>query len=89
MKPAKPSQLPAPTPELVMIGVIFEAHLSTLSRKERARVLSRINARMERLMDPETVIRLRPEGEMPALRHAKQRAAAWWEVVGPTLEQRS
>ena len=86
MKPGEPSQLPSPTPELVMIGVVLEAHLSTLPRKQRARVLARISARMDNLAALEGVVRLRPEGgEMSALRHAQRRAAAWWDRVGPVL----
>ena len=86
MKPGEPDQLPPPTPELVMIGVMLEAQLSALPRKQRARVLARINARMEGLAALESVVRLRPEGEVSALRHARRRAAAWWERIGPILE---
>jgi|GEM_PF-5077113 len=84
----EPNQLPGPTPELVLIGVMLEAQLFAMPRKQRARLLARIDARMNTLVEPEGVVVLRPGGEIPAVTQARRRAAAWWGRLGPLLAQR-
>jgi hypothetical protein len=76
---------PPPTPELVMIGVMLEAQLSALPRKQRLRVIERIDERLENLAALEGVVRLRPCEQAPALRAARRRASAWWGRLGPLL----
>ena len=83
-----PEPVPLPTPELVMIGIMIEAHLSTLSRKERLRFLARISESVERLTQLEGVARLRPEGQIAELTVARRGAAAWWNRVSPILTYR-
>ena len=83
-----PETVPLPTPELVMIGIMIEAHLSTLSRKERLRFLSRISESVECLTKLEGVTRIRPEGQIAELAIARRGAAAWWNRVSPLLTYR-
>ena len=85
MKPEEAEPFPAPTPELVMIGVMLEAQLSALPRKQRLRVIERIDERLANLAAIEGVIRLRPCEQAPDLRSARRRAAAWWGRLGPLL----
>ncbi len=80
-----PETVPLPTPELVMIGIMIEAQLSTLSRKERLRFLARISESVERLTQLEGVARIRPEGRAAELTVARRGAAAWWNRVSPLL----
>jgi hypothetical protein len=85
MNPDDAETLPPPTPELVMIGVMLEAHLCALPRKQRERVIERIDARMDSLAALERVVRLRPGDESSAFRFARRHAAAWWGRMGPLL----
>ena len=80
--------VPLPTPELVMIGIMIEAHLATLSRKERLRFLGRISDSVECMTRLEGVARIRPEGEIAELAVARRGAAAWWNRVSPLLTYR-
>ena len=85
----KPSEtIPLPTPELVMIGIMIEAHLATLSRKERLRFLGRISESVEGMMRLEGVTRIPQEGEMAEMAIARRGAAAWWGRVAPLLTYR-
>lgn len=70
--------LPEPSPELILILALVQAHCRSLSKKERDRFLSDVTQALGMQQASYAVIRFRPRSADPAVYRAMSGAAAWW-----------
>lgn len=77
--------MPEPSAELLLIGVLLEAHLATLPRRKRQAYLEKVFELFEKYGDVENVVRLRSRAydEMLAAKHRS--AVAWMRAALATF----
>lgn len=73
------SELPAPSAELSVIGVLIDVLLDELPKRRRDRFVRRVNERLEWLADNVNVVRLRAPGHDNAAVASHRLAHAWWQ----------
>lgn len=70
--------LPEPSAELILIHALVQAHLRTLSRKERHRFLTEVGDALGLQASLYNVIAFRPRSEDRRVFEVMRQAAHWW-----------
>lgn len=76
--PEPASNLPEPSAELILIMALVQAHVRTLSRKDRERFLAEVSASLGVQEASLNVLRFRPRSADAAVLKAMRGAQAWW-----------
>lgn len=77
MPPSVVGEMPPPSVELTMIGVLMRAHLASLSPKKRAAYLCAVMEALSEFEDLRKVVRLRSREYDEALVETQKQAVAW------------
>ena len=75
---AEADDLPTPSPELVMLRVLIEAHLATLSRRKAIRFLEAVNDLFDQHDQLRNAYRLRADAYDDQVHEARRRARNWF-----------
>ncbi len=70
-------EMPAPSAELTLIGVLMKAHLKTLSPKKRRVYLLSVMETLSDFEDMRKVVRLRSRAHDEAVEVTRRQATAW------------
>lgn len=79
--PRPTTELPPPSPELVLIVALVRGYLRTLPRKERRNFVRYVANTLALEVGDGTVVRLRPITQDEAVIDAKLKAEAYWEAI--------
>lgn len=74
-----PCGLPAPSPELILILALVQAHLASLSKRDRLRFLQSVTRALGTQEASYNVLRFRPRSEDKAVYAAMRGAQAWFK----------
>jgi hypothetical protein len=77
LPPSARADLPAPSPELTMIGALMRAHLRTLPAKKRRAFLANLMEVFEEYEGSSNVIRIRGREHDAEVTRARREAVAW------------
>jgi hypothetical protein len=87
--PAPNPDLPAPTPELILLGVLTRAYMRRLQKGERMLFLEDVTTALDDLASGRNVHRIRPRSEDGNLRSASLAAQTWWsQLLGVLISGR-
>ena len=71
-------ELPEPSPELILLLALVQAHCRTLGRKKRDRFLADVSLSLGMQQSAVNVLRFRPRSEDRRVLAAMRQAGAWW-----------
>jgi hypothetical protein len=71
-------ELPEPSAELILLLALVQAHMRSLSRKERSRFMADVSNALGLQESAYNILRFRPRAEDRAVYRAMKQAAAWW-----------
>jgi hypothetical protein len=70
--------LPQPSAELILLLALVQAHVRTLSRKDRAMFLAEVHTALGMQEAAYGILRFRPRSADPAIYESMRQAQAWW-----------
>jgi hypothetical protein len=76
-------ELPEPSPELILMLALVQAHVRTLSKKDRDRFLADVSHSLGAQEAAHNVLRFRPRSADATTLTAMRRASAWWRQIIP------
>jgi len=71
------TNLPKPSPELVLLRVLLESHLETMPRKKRLQFVRHVMDIIQAEAAMEHIVSFRPKSDGPATAQARTQALAW------------
>jgi hypothetical protein len=71
-------ELPQPSPELILILALVQAHVATMPRKRKDAFLLAVNRSLGLQEASYNILRFRPRTEDRAVYRAMAHARAWW-----------
>lgn len=77
--PHNTPELPDPSPELILLLALVQAHCRSLSRKERNRFLLDVSESLGLQEASYNVLKFRTRSEDRAVLMAMRQAGAWWK----------
>jgi hypothetical protein len=86
MPDAPVPDLPQPSAELILLLALVQAHLKTLSRKDRALFLAEVQTALGLQEASYNVLKFRPRAADPAVMRSMRQARTWWShAMGAVL----